>query len=104
MRATRCVLSLSFLSVAILGEEGLTVVWWIVEHGGLVDRTGERDAEGHDPEVRRFYCLPCSYRRRSADQVVVNVCRMYQQRVVTGLIVAVLIILILVILYEKLIA
>jgi hypothetical protein len=57
--------------------EGLMGGWWIIELGGFVNRTRKWDAEGHDPEVRRFYCLSCSFRRRSANQVVVNVCRMY---------------------------
>jgi hypothetical protein len=66
------------------------------ELGGRLNCAGERDAQGHDPPVRVHAAVYYSPSSRGG--------RMYQQRVVTGLIVAVLIVLVLVILYEKLFA
>jgi hypothetical protein len=68
---------------------------YAAELGGRLNCAGEWDPQGYDPPVRVYAVY---YGPSSSDG------RMYQQRVVTGLIVAVLIVLVLVILYEKLLA
>ena len=87
---------------------------WTARHGGDVDWARERDAEADDQTVRAPAPVPrprlCPVLTAASDAVRASARphrpprarRMYQQRVVTGAIILVLMLLMAIILWEKL--